>query len=197
MYRAAVATGERYLTFRCTGCGNCCKEPLLPLTDTDLARILGRTGERARDVVRWVSRQEIDLDDEPESFVLLRPGRRVMVLGHGRRGCRYLGRDDRCTIYGARPLGCRIFPFDPDFKRDGSLRRLRLIQAAECDYALDGHNDIRLIRSLHERHDETTERYHQRVAEWNQMQRRRQRRGVRPEAPAEFLRYLGFDAAGA
>ncbi len=170
----------------------------MPLTDVDLARILRRTGERPRDVVRWVTRHEIDLDDEPEAFVMLRPGRRVMVLGHNAGGCRYLGRDDRCTIYGARPLGCRIFPFDPEFKKDGTLRRLRLIPAATCDYELDGTNDVKALESLHVRHDATTERYYQRVADWNQKQSGARRRGRMAGTPADFFRFLGLsESSGA
>jgi biopolymer transport protein ExbB len=38
-----MPTGERFLKFRCTGCGNCCKDPLLPLTDQDVARITQKT----------------------------------------------------------------------------------------------------------------------------------------------------------
>jgi Fe-S-cluster containining protein len=110
---------HRYLDFRCTGCGNCCKDPLLPLTDTDLGLIAKRTGDHPLDFVRWVSRNEIRLDDEPEAFVRLRQGKRVMTLAHERGACRYLGADDRCTIYDRRPLGCRIFPFDPSFNRQG------------------------------------------------------------------------------
>jgi Fe-S-cluster containining protein len=180
------------LSFRCTGCGNCCKEPLLPLTDSDLRSIVKRTGDRPRDIVRWVSRHEIDLDGEPEAFALLRPGRRVMVLAHTRRGCRYLGKDDRCTIYGARPLGCRVFPFDPTFKKDGQLKRLTLIPAANCLYEMDGNNSIEQIQKQHEAFDRQTDRYHERVALWNADQLKRKRRGLAAQQPAAFFEFLGF-----
>lgn len=187
-----MAANLRYLSFRCTGCGNCCKEPLLPLTDDDLRRIVRHTGERALDIVRFVDKNQIDLDDEPESFTELRQGRRVMVLAHGRRGCRYLGRDDRCTIYSARPLGCRVFPFDPLFSRDGKLRRLRLIPATECLYELDGDNDPDKLRRLSQRHESATEAYQARISQWNTAQRRRKRRGLAARTGAEFLRFLGL-----
>jgi hypothetical protein len=61
-------TGQKFLKFRCTGCGNCCKDPLLPLTDQDVVRITQRTGDDPRDFVRWVDRDGIDMDDEPEAF---------------------------------------------------------------------------------------------------------------------------------
>ena len=180
-----------HLSFRCTGCGNCCKEPLLPLTDGDVRRIAERTGEEPREFVRWVDRNGIEMDDEPEGFVMLRQGKRAMVLAHGRRGCRFLGPDDRCTIYSSRPLGCRIFPFDPTFGKDGKLRRLTLIQAADCRYAKDGDNDVDSLRSLHERHERAMERYEARIAEWNREQRRRRRNGKSAQTSREFLEFLG------
>jgi len=54
-------------------------------------------------------------------------------LRHERGGCRYLGEDNRCTIYSSRPLGCRVYPFDPDFSRAGKLVRLKIVKATEAD----------------------------------------------------------------
>lgn len=190
-----MATPElRNLRFRCTGCGNCCKDPLLPLTDTDLARIVAHTGDSPSEIVRWVDRSGIDMDDEPEAFVRLRQGKRVMVLAHNRRGCRYLGADNRCTIYTHRPIGCRVFPFDPSFGRDGKLRRLRLVNVTECEYELDGHNDPDRIRSQQDRYDQTHERYFEKVAEWNALQTRRVRQGLAVQTAARYLEFLGLEA---
>lgn len=186
-----MATGERFLKFRCTGCGNCCKDPLLPLTDQDITRITERVGVGAESFVRWVDRHGIDMDDEPEAFVKLREGKRVMVMRQGRGGCHFLGKDDRCTIYSSRPLGCRIFPFDPTFSKQGKLRRLKLIQATDCIYELDGKNDPAQIQRLHERHEGATSAYHQRVADWNKEQARRGRQGKRAQSSREFLTFLG------
>ncbi len=191
-----VIPGERYLGFRCTQCGNCCKDPLLPLTDADLRRIVEHTGDAPEDVVRWVDRFAIDMDDEPQAFVRLRQGRRVMVLRHQRGVCRYLGADDRCSIYDARPLGCRIFPFDPSFGRDGKLRRLRLIQATDCPHELDGKNPVRPLRSLHQRYQRATADYYEKVAEWNRRQRRQLRAGRSAATARQFLQFLGLMPAG-
>ncbi|MFO7181095.1 MAG: YkgJ family cysteine cluster protein [Pseudomonadota bacterium] len=178
------------LKFRCTGCGNCCKEPLLPLTDADVRRISERTGESPTEFVRFVGPDAIDLDDEPEAFVSLGVGRRVMVLRHQRGRCRYLDASDRCGIYGARPLGCRIFPFDPRFDTKGKLRRLKLIQAADCRYELDGDNDVDRLRTLHERYEAATSAYQEKIASWNALQRKRKRAGKRAQSARAFLRFL-------
>jgi len=186
-----MASGEHFLKFRCTGCGNCCKEPILPLTDQDVLRIKQRTGQDPRTFVRWVDRHGIQMDDEPEAFVKLRLGKRVMVMRQGRGGCHYLGEDERCTIYASRPLGCRIFPFDPTYTERGKLRRLKLIQAADCRYELDGANDPDAIRNLQARHQTATLRYQERVAEWNREQTRRRRQGRPAQTARQFLAFLG------
>jgi len=196
-YERPVPTGLSLLKFRCTQCGNCCKDPILPLTDADVKRIVKDTGHAATDIIRWVDRNAIDMDDEPEAFVMLRQGKRIMTMRQGRGGCRYLGADDRCTIYSIRPLGCRAFPFDPTFKRDGTLRRLKLIEATECPYELDGQNDVDAIRKLHERYDAATDDYQQKVAEWNRLQRRRRRQGKAAQTTREFLDFLGIRTAPA
>jgi Fe-S-cluster containining protein len=186
-----MASGERFLKFRCTGCGNCCKDPLLPLTDQDVVRITERTGAQAGDFVRWVDRNGIEMDDEPEAFVRLRQGKRVMIMRQRPGGCHFLGKDDRCSIYASRPLGCRIFPFDPTFSKQGKLVRLKLIQATDCLYELDGQNDPGAMQSLHRRHESATARYHERVAAWNQLQSGRARRGRRVQTARDFLEFLG------
>ena len=184
--------GFTFLRFRCTGCGNCCKDPLLPLTDGDVRRIMQRTGDAPNDIVRWVDRAGIDMDDEPEAFVRLRQGKRVMVLRQAHGRCRYLGSDDRCGIYADRPLGCRIYPFDPEFTTKGKVRRLTLVRATECPYELDGENSVSDIRELHERYSDAHEAYNEKVAEWNREQARRVRRGYAPETASEFFAFLGL-----
>lgn len=184
---------HEYLKFRCTGCGNCCKDPLLPLTDADILRIQARTGDSAADIVRWVDRQGIDMDDEPEAFAMLRQGKRVMVLRHENGGCRYLGDDNRCTIYSSRPLGCRVYPFDPEFTAKGKLKRLTIIKATPCPFEMDGDTDPEELRKLDERYQNAHSEYNDKVAEWNREQTKRARAGRARQTAREFLTFLGLD----
>ncbi len=186
-----MTIGDKYLKFRCSQCGRCCRDPLLPLTDHDVRRFLETTGDRTEDLIRWASHRDIELN-EPEWFVSIRQGKRVMVLRHQRGGCWYLGRDRRCTAYQHRPLGCRVFPFDPTFDTRGELRRLELIRATDCPRALDGSNDLASLRALHRMYEGATEAYLARVAEWNRHQRRRRRAGKAAQTGREFLVYLGL-----
>jgi len=165
----------------------------LPLTDSDVKRIVARTGEKPETFLRWVDRHGIEMDDEPEGFVSLRQGKRVMVLRHARNGCYFLGSDNRCTIYSSRPLGCRIFPFDPTFnQKDGKLRRLTLIQATDCKYELDGKNDVDELRALNEKYEAAAEAFQDRIAEFNKLQAARKRQGKTAGTAKKFLEFLGL-----
>lgn len=187
----STMTIRELLKFRCTGCGNCCKDPLLPLTHEDLAKLASHTLTDPMKLVKFVGREAIDMDDEPEGFALLPQGRRVMVLRHVNKRCMYLGADDRCTVYSFRPLGCRVFPFDPTFSRSGKLVRLTLIQATDCRYELDGHNSVKGLMQLNRRYDAAMQRYHAKLAQWNQLQRSRKRQGRPVQNARQLLAFLG------
>ncbi|HWL86554.1 MAG TPA: YkgJ family cysteine cluster protein [Polyangiaceae bacterium] len=187
--------GARYLQFRCTGCGNCCKDPLLPLTDEDIQRIVDRTGDSPSVIAQIVDDRAIELDDEPEAFVTLRQGKRVLVLRHEHGRCRYLGDDDRCTIYSSRPLGCRVFPLDPEFNAKKKLRRLTLIKATDCLYEMDGKVDVETLYTLQQRYWKAHEVYYAKVAEWNREQNRRRRAGRAAQTAREFFSFLGLQDA--
>lgn len=161
------------------------------MTDADLRRLVDGTGATPPDLVQWVDRDGIDLRDR-RWFVMLRQGPRTMVLRHRRGRCVYLGPDDRCTAYESRPIGCRVFPLDPEFSARGTLRRLDLIEATECPYAMDGSNDIDTLRALHQRYDAENDAYLEKAATWNRLQRARQRQGKKPETGPRFLEFLGF-----
>jgi Fe-S-cluster containining protein len=185
-------TTRENLKFRCTGCGNCCKEPLLPLTDGDVVRIQKRTGDAAADIVRWVDRHGIEMDDEPEAFVHLRQGKRVMVLRQENGRCRYLGSDDRCRIYSSRPLGCRIYPFDPTFDAKGKLKRLKIVRATECPNTYDGDTDPEDLKDLDDRYQGAHHDFNDKVAEWNAAQAKRKRGGKAVQTARQFLEFLGL-----
>ncbi|HMA91099.1 MAG TPA: YkgJ family cysteine cluster protein [Polyangiaceae bacterium] len=183
---------RRLLSFHCTGCGNCCRDPLLPITDCDLRRLMDYTGRSACELVRWVTAQQIDLDDEPEAFVLLRMGKRVMTLRHRNGGCMLLGPDQRCTVYTARPLGCRVFPFDTKFDRTGKLRRLELIQATECVYERTGKQSIPKLRSQQLEFLDEVDAFQAKTAGFNQLQRQRARSRRSLLTASDFFRFLGI-----
>src|SRR6478736_1183398 len=105
-----MASGLGHLRFRCTGCGNCCRDLRVPLTHADVRRLADATGRAAARFVAWLPTHEVDLIGEPGSLVVLDhdAGHALMVLAQREGACVLLGSDERCTAYAARPgiAGC-------------------------------------------------------------------------------------------
>uniref|UniRef100_A0A7S4MC41 YkgJ family cysteine cluster protein n=1 Tax=Odontella aurita TaxID=265563 RepID=A0A7S4MC41_9STRA len=116
----ADVDGERKapppLPFECTGCGKCCKTRgdvyLSPSETRSAAALLGLSiGDFKR---RYVAEEEVTA---AMSLDPLEPGGETgwTVLRHreGDGSCVFLGEDNMCGIYEARPLQCSTYPFWP------------------------------------------------------------------------------------
>jgi len=191
------------LTFRCTGCGNCCRALRAAITVADVARLAAASGRAASELVAWLPPDEVDMAGEPESFVELSAGRRLMVLAQARGACVLLTPDDRCSAYAARPLDCRTFPFD--FERaastsvqDGNVRLTLLPLLTpereagallSCDYASDGEQNARELAELDAWRFRELAAYQQVVARWNRLARHRRRLRHPLGSGADFLHF--------
>lgn len=95
------------LRFRCTGCGDCCTgEPgTVWVGDEEVAalcRHLGLDEETFAARYLWTPHLE-----GPED-------RRRSLVEHDDGACVFLDEARRCTVYGARPVQCRTWPFWPE-----------------------------------------------------------------------------------
>lgn len=78
----------------CVCCGRCCHQPFITVMDEEVERISGSAGIDAGDfVTRYLYRED---------------GRWLM---RKEGACRFLGGDNRCTIWQDRPEICRDFPY--------------------------------------------------------------------------------------
>jgi Fe-S-cluster containining protein len=179
------------LSFRCTGCGECCRTLRVAVTDRDLERLVVASGLGAERLVDWLGPDAVDMSGEPESFVELREGRRLMVLAHGSDGCRLLDEQARCSVYAARPSDCRLFPFNV-VDEAPRPRRVELLPLARCDYTRDGQNDERAIARDDAARWRELARYQARIATWNRSVKHRRRLGKRLGGAAEYLAFLGL-----
>ena len=189
-----MASGLRHLGFRCTECGNCCRDLRVPLTTADLRRLVDATGQPAAELVDWLPTAHVNLTGEPGSLVVLdhAAGHALMALAQRDGACRFLGGDERCTAYEARPASCRLYPFDPSFGRRGGIRRLRLLSGTKCDYARDGDNDPHALRIADQLRWVEHRTYLAQIDTWNRFQRHRARLGRRLQSARDFLLFLGF-----
>jgi Fe-S-cluster containining protein len=124
---------------------------------------------------------------EPQSFVELSEGRRLMVLAQRDRACLLLGTGDRCTAYAARPRDCRAFPFD--FERSSGAVGLRLLPLIGCDHAHDGTNDLARLAAEDAERWRELEAYQAIIARWNRGAFHRRRLGRRAGSADAFLSF--------
>ena len=192
-----MASGLGHLRFRCTECGNCCRDLRVPLTQADLRRLVDESGLPASEIVDWLPTERVDLTGEPGSLVMLGHSAKLalMTLAQRAGACRFLGQHERCTVYEARPASCRLYPFNPSFGSRGGLRRLRLLSGTRCDYARDGDNDPHALREADQKRWTEHRTYLAQIEIWNRLQRHRARMGRRLHGAREFLEFLGFPAS--
>lgn len=112
------------LRFGCSQCGNCCvnngDHSYLYVMDEDiveLARFLGKTTEEFR--------QEFTESEDGWTSVLTKDG-----------ACPFLGETGSCTVYPARPVQCRTWPF---FIENLDEDRWKNVVSKVCPGAGSGH----------------------------------------------------------
>lgn len=177
------------LNFRCTACGNCCRKLRVAVTGLDVARLAAATGSPPSALVTWLAPDAVDMTGEPESFVELAEGRRLLVLAQRNGACQQLDIDNRCRAYGSRPRDCRSFPFDfvsePATPRN--VRRLVLMPLSDCEYATDGHNDEAALDADDRTRWSELRDYQAIVARWNRRAWHRRRLHHTVGQASEFL----------
>lgn len=126
---------------------------------------------------------------EPETFVELPAGRRLMVLGWEQGGCRYLEANS-CSVHAARPLTCALYPFDVTWGKRGGVRRLRLLDLSECEHRWAAPVAQRPIANWARQERAERVEYAQKVIRFNKLQRRRRRLGLPALDSARFFDWL-------
>jgi hypothetical protein len=113
-------TRRVWASFDCTGCANCCKQLGRSVTEQEVQRlaaalVLSEEDFRSRYLEGKVGPDEDDEGDDEG-------GMRWRLRG---KPCPFL-KDDRCTVYEARPGQCRKYPYlyEPNF----SFRTLGMIE---------------------------------------------------------------------
>jgi Fe-S-cluster containining protein len=166
------------LDFRCTACGNCCRALRVAITARDALRLATATGAAPNELVDWLAPDAVDMTGEPESFVELSSGRRLLVLLQRQGACALLGQDNRCGAYAARPRDCRAYPFDLARAPDASgKRRLSLLPLDGCEYAEDGAQDRASIEAEDDARFHELLEFQTHIAAWNRAAKHRRRLG--------------------
>jgi Fe-S-cluster containining protein len=173
-----MAHGLLRLRFSCSGCGHCCRGLRVPLTLADAAKL-------PADAVAWLDPDEVDMTGEPESFVLLPEGRRLLVLAQRDGACVFLA-GDRCTVYESRPSACRLYPFDVTLGRKHGIRRLKLLSPNLCVGDTRGFTDPQKLSQEYRVHRAELVAHVESVQAFNRQQAHRRRWGL-PMLAATYL----------
>jgi Fe-S-cluster containining protein len=184
--------GSRLLRFHCTACGQCCRHFRVPVTGADVRRLRrGRQSEAPVDEwVEWLSPADVDMTGEPETFVELSAGRRLLVLRQVNDACTFL-QGAACSVYESRPRSCRLYPWDVRLGRRGGVRRLQLLHAyPACEATYDGGTRPQYLAEQKRLERTELEEYVRRVSDFNRTQRRRKRLGKPLLSGSDFLTYL-------
>ena len=176
---------RKYLNFRCTGCGNCCRETVVLLTDSDVSRIAAGTGKAPRGFVRFFGPDAVQMESRHPLWVRFDKGRAVMGLRWQGSHCAFLGADNLCGIYEHRPVTCREHPFNVDLSDTGAVERISLSRVVKCPHAWDGNISRNELRSVVRWNERQSDAYTEKVRAWN-------RRRDTPRTRPGFLRYLGL-----
>ena len=190
METPAVKQWQDWLKFRCTGCGNCCKETIVMLTDHDVRRIVDGTGMAPREFVRFFGEDEIKMTKRHPFWIHFANRRATMALRWGRNRCFFLDKDDQCSIYHHRPVACREHPFNIDLSDSGAVEGLSISKVSECLYELDGKVTRRELAAVCRWNEGESEEYQERLKTWN-----RRRKG--PRTRAAFMEFfdLGWESS--
>jgi Fe-S-cluster containining protein len=182
--------GARLFKFRCTDCGNCCTDTIVPVTEADVLRLMKGTGLPALEFIDFFERSDFDDDADDLGWVKLDEGLRAMALrkAEGQEACGFL-KDLRCSVYPHRPITCRIYPHNLRFDATGAISRVFISEDVPCPYELDGKVDRAALVANWHLDDRQDEAYHAKVRAFNE--------GPGPRSRADFLRYLGLDAVSA
>lgn len=176
---------RKNLRFRCTGCGKCCQETVVLLTDGDVRRLVEGTQRRATEVVRFFRPDEIKMEKRHPFWIRFSTGRAVMGLPWKANGhCRFLGHNNLCTVYEHRPVTCREYPFQIVQSDEGKVLEVGLTHVVECPGEFDGKNSVTDVRKVVAWNERQSDGYVERVQAWNRL-----RKG--PFTRPAFLRYLG------
>lgn len=157
------------LRTQCSGCARCCKEPLVPITHSDLKRIMKRTGQKPHEIVNFVPTSAINFEKDSQYWIQFGRKRRVMILTKTSEQCQYLNDQNRCSIYNSRPITCRTFPITIHLDENNRIETASLNRIIKDRYPKGSKNPLKdLLNTAITEHQEDTA-FHELIEMWNLM----------------------------
>ena len=127
--------GMDTIRFKCHHCSHCCTEVVCLPSPWDVRRIMKMTGADTEDFIEFLTPEEIeDVDLDDPTWLKIKGELYIMALKrHETEGCHFLDKQTKyCTIYEARPLLCRLYPFEMLESKKGKFKGFRLHKDVGC-----------------------------------------------------------------
>ena len=156
--------GEDFVRFKCHHCNHCCTDVICLPTPWDVRRITKMTGKDPFDFIEFLSPSEVeDVDEDDPTWLDVNGKRYIMALQRDEKtGCTFLNNKTRlCSIYEARPMLCRLYPFKVRETKSGM--DLPMIMRARIFQTTNGTRPIRagMARCQPSRNGGRRESHHQ------------------------------------
>lgn len=129
------------VNFQCHHCNHCCTEVVCLPTPWDVRRIVKMTGADPEDFIEFLEPVEIDeVDMEDPTWLEIDGEFFIMALKRSdKTGCHFLNTETKfCSIYEARPLLCRLYPFELLETKAGKFKGFKLHDDVGCPKHTDG-----------------------------------------------------------
>ncbi len=133
--------GKDIVHFKCHHCNHCCTDVICLPTPWDVKRIAKMTGNNPKDFLEFLTAEDIDgADEDDPTWLEVGDQRYLMALKRdAKTGCYFLNQKTRyCSIYEARPLLCRLYPFKVVESRSGEYKGFVLHDDVGCPRHRDG-----------------------------------------------------------
>lgn len=158
--------------FKCHHCNHCCTDVVCLPTPWDVRRIMRMTGQDPFDFLEFLTPEEIeDVDADDATWLVVNGEKYLMALQRDEKlGCHFLDNETRlCSIYEARPLLCRLYPFNALENEDGSYKGFKLHDDVGCPKHTDGLVAARPLWDLYCQDELNQEDYNELVEVFNAM----------------------------
>ena len=157
----------------CSGCGTCCREPIVPVTHKDISRLSCFVNKAPGDFVRFYPTSLMDYDPQSPMWVRLKSGKRAMGLKRVKNRCIFLDDTNRCSVYRVRPMTCRNFPYDVDLEENTENNiQIGLNHIVKCNARFCSDTDFSDILTLARQEMREDLQYHTLVKRWNSRRKR-------------------------
>lgn len=171
-----------YTTVECSRCSICCREPIVPVTDSDLKRICRVLKKPVEQIVRFYSTDEMDYNPESGLWISFVQGKRAMGLRKRLSSCIFLDDKNNCSIYSHRPMTCRTFPYMIDLDQDNMPLKVKLNKIVSCSCKRKRRSPLKEVIENVKVELKEDSQYYEKVERWNSRKK--------PGTIKDFLKFI-------